>query len=265
MSFSDFSSVVRPKVDGSWNLHSKFQDLDFFIMLSSSTGIIGNGGQGNYASGGVFQDALCHYRRGQKLPATTIDLGQVKTVGWVASTGALSSTIENMGIGSLSEEEVHELIEMCIKSPSLPGQIITGIKSGPGAHWDTQAWTKDARFSPLKYRQTSTQPDGLTPNKIHSTVNIMEKLLEKPCAVEEERKTVVEAITRKLSKMFMVAEEELLRTQKLSEIGVDSLVAVELRNWLNSQVGISMSIFELMNSSTLQELAILVLKKWKQK
>ncbi|THC88924.1 hypothetical protein EYZ11_011625 [Aspergillus tanneri] len=65
MTYSDFSAAVRPKVVGSLNLHNAFltQHLDFFILLSSAAGIVGNSGQANYAAGCTFQDALARYRR----------------------------------------------------------------------------------------------------------------------------------------------------------------------------------------------------------
>jgi acyl transferase domain-containing protein/NADPH:quinone reductase-like Zn-dependent oxidoreductase/ubiquinone/menaquinone biosynthesis C-methylase UbiE/acyl carrier protein len=264
MSFPDFQAATLPKVNGSWNLHNIFHDLDFFVMLSSSTGIIGNGGQGNYASGGTFQDAFCHYRRAKGLSASTIDLGRVQSVGWVAETCETTDNISNAGISSLDEEEVHELVDRCISTPSLPGQIVTGLRTGPGPHWETQAWTKDGRFSPLRYRHAISQQNGDAMLATRSTMSIFESLARQNLTANEQRVMLTEAVTAKLSKMFLVAENELLPSHQLSDIGVDSLVAVELRNWLTSQLSINASIFDLMNNSTLEELTNFIAAKWEE-
>ncbi|KAH9222301.1 hypothetical protein DL95DRAFT_508189 [Leptodontidium sp. 2 PMI_412] len=64
MSYDDWVAAIDPKIAGSWNLHKLLPDnLEFFIMLSSTSGIVGNPGQANYAAGNTFQNGLAHYRR----------------------------------------------------------------------------------------------------------------------------------------------------------------------------------------------------------
>ncbi|MFD8985390.1 SDR family NAD(P)-dependent oxidoreductase, partial [Streptomyces sp. NPDC059564] len=69
--------VLRPKVDAALHLHdlTAGHDLDFFVLFSSIAGVVGNGGQGGYAAGNAFLDALAHQRRAQGLPATAIAWG----------------------------------------------------------------------------------------------------------------------------------------------------------------------------------------------
>ncbi|RDL31106.1 uncharacterized protein BP5553_09895 [Venustampulla echinocandica] len=250
MSLADFNTAVLPKVQGSWNLHQQLPNLDFFIMLSSLSGILGNKGQANYASGGAFQDALCQYRQARGLPAVTIDLGQVKGVGYVAESQNIGNTLERIGMRPVSEKELHRIIEACIVSPS-PAQIITGINTGPGPHWEDQVWAKDARFAPLKYSDSSAQ-QGRTRDS--STGNILDTL-STLSTLEEVADVVLQALVKKLSNMFMVSKESITPSQQLDDLGVDSLVAVELKNWLASHAAANVSIFELLNSSSLKELS----------
>src|SRR5271169_5260152 len=89
MTAEGLSAALRPKVNGSWNLHTLLpKDMDFFVMLSSSAGIVGSRGQGNYSAGNTYQDALAHYRVSRNLPAATIDLGMILGVGYVAENSS---------------------------------------------------------------------------------------------------------------------------------------------------------------------------------
>lgn len=258
MTLDDFKTAIFPKVKGSWNLHNQIPDLGFFIMLSSVCGIIGNKGQANYAAGGAFQDALCHYRRARGLPAVTIDLGQVSSVGYVAESGNKIVSLERIGVRPLDTAKIHRLLETCI-STTTPAQIITGINTGPGSHWDEQTWAKDARFASLKYRKVETV-DVITQSS--GTDSILATLATTTSA-EESQAVLGKALTTKLASMFMVSVDSIAPTQRLNELGVDSLVAVELKNWLASSVGCEISIFELTNNTSLKELVATLVGKWR--
>lgn len=79
MTYKQWADATRPKIQGSWLLHHLLavakQELQFFVMLSSIAGVVGNRSQANYASGNTYQDALANYRRQQGLPAVSVDLG----------------------------------------------------------------------------------------------------------------------------------------------------------------------------------------------
>lgn len=82
MTYERWSQATSPKIQGSWNLHELMpHNLDFFIMLSSVAGIVGNGGQSNYCAGNTYQDQLAHYRRSLGLPGQVIDLGAIGGLG----------------------------------------------------------------------------------------------------------------------------------------------------------------------------------------
>lgn len=92
MTYDDWVTATKPKIQGSWNLHKVLpKDLDFFVMLSSVSGIIGNQGQANYAAGNTFQDALAHFRHRQGLRATALDLGAVRDIGHITENSNMYS------------------------------------------------------------------------------------------------------------------------------------------------------------------------------
>ena len=113
MTHEEFQLAIRPKIQGSWNLHELLpKDLDHFIMLSSATGVLGNRAQANYAAGNTFQDALAHFRRQQGLAATTIDVGAVLDVGYVADHADRLAMTKYLGsmMKVLREEELRCLL-----------------------------------------------------------------------------------------------------------------------------------------------------------
>lgn len=253
MNVDDFNAAVRPKMEGSWNLHSLLNGLEFFIMLSSLIGVMGGPGQANYAAGGTYQDGLASYRRAKGLPAVSIDLGMVKNVGIVANTAGVSDRLERLGFGSVGEQDLVRILDYIIVADP-PPQILTGINTKPGPHWDNATWIREPRFSSLKHRQ---EVESNSPHSLASQSGLrgqLASLVQAGTAADAES-LVLDAIIKKLAGMFGLNVEDVTPSRPLEFFGVDSLVAVELRNWINAQAGADLSIFELLQSPSLTDLA----------
>ncbi|MCI0564761.1 MAG: SDR family NAD(P)-dependent oxidoreductase, partial [Nitrososphaera sp.] len=99
--------VMAPKIIGAWNLHSQTLNLplDFFILFSSISSLLGSPGQGNYAAGNSFLDALSHYRRARGLKALTVNWGGIADVGYVAKNPEIGEKLEHIGMKSLTSEK----------------------------------------------------------------------------------------------------------------------------------------------------------------
>lgn len=98
MTYEDWDAGVKSKVHGLWNFHSLLpRGLDFFILLSSASGIFGSGGQANYAAGNTYMDALAHHRVAQGEKAVSLDIGWMAGEGVVAENEALSKSLEALG------------------------------------------------------------------------------------------------------------------------------------------------------------------------
>ncbi|KAL8909785.1 MAG: hypothetical protein Q9171_004904 [Xanthocarpia ochracea] len=237
MSFEAYEAAVGSKVQGSWNLHKHFQNspLDFFILLSSIAAVAGNSSQANYAAGGTFQDALARYRSTHGLPAVSLDLGMVRTV---------------------EDAEVMGLIEGAILDPCCApdaSQVMIGIASGPGANWGTAAWREDPRFAGLCPAQSSDkEADGSSLGKV--APDIQARLAKAPSWLEAVS-SVCDTLITKLAEMFSLPVKDVDRSMRLAKYGVDSFVAVELRNWLGHVLQAPLSIFDVMQSLRLQDLA----------
>lgn len=161
MPYENWIQATRPKIEGSWNLHELMpKELDFFVMLSSVSGIVGNRGQSNYCAGNTYQDALAHYRRSQGLTAQTVDLGAIGGMGWFEENKedlSFAKTMENLII---NENEFFCILKSAMTGYShgenpTPTQLITGAGSGVSAL--TQVDPLIARLILLTMHRDSTK------------------------------------------------------------------------------------------------------------
>ncbi|KAL1970796.1 hypothetical protein VTN77DRAFT_2630 [Rasamsonia byssochlamydoides] len=266
MSYEKFQAAVKPKVTGSLNLHMLSivmnWDLDFFVMLSSAAGIVGNSSQSNYTAGCVFQDALARHRNANGLPAVSLDLGRILSVGAVAKNQNYASNLERWGFTNISEGEFHSLLELAIfESRQIPesSQIITGLDTQrliasrtSGDTKDTPLWFRDPRFSHLM--QTGQDKGTEDIQKAKSVASLRESI-EASTTYPDVIRVITEAITTKLAKMLTLPAENIDPSRSPAAYGVDSLVAVELRNWLYQEAKYDVPIFDILSKSSLTALA----------
>jgi acyl carrier protein len=256
-----YVTAINPKVQGSWNLHEIFSStqLDFFIMLSSLVGVAGNVSQANYSAGGSFQDALARYRNARRLPGVTLDLGMVSSVGYVSENEAIGTRLARFGFKPLDEGEVLRLVESAMIHPHRQvddSHIVTGLITDLSTVDPSDAyWTKDRRFAAV------TRAYGLQGNGNTSSADLKSQLATAP-SIDEAVVLLSTSIAEKMSKMFLIPAEDISLDQSLTHYGVDSLVAVELRNWLASNTGTDPSIFDIMQSTSIKGLAVRIIEKF---
>lgn len=263
MTHENYIAATRPKVQGTWNLHGQFRNLDFFVMLSSLVGIGGNSSQSNYAAGGSFQDALARYRNARGLPAVSLDLGMIASVGYVARTDGVKERLARQGYKLVSDDEVLRLVEDAIATPYRrpdQSQVLIGISTDAEAvSRDDSPFVADVRFSGLMRTSSTPGPsDGSAANGQRGGNSSAQDLcgsIANAKSWDSAVSTVGGAICAKIAAMFGLPEEEVSPAVSMAHYGVDSLVAVELRNWLSSATQSEVSIFDIMQSKSLNSLA----------
>ncbi|PYH41101.1 putative PKS-like enzyme [Aspergillus saccharolyticus JOP 1030-1] len=254
MTHSDYLAALRPKVQGTWNLHTLLPaDLRFFILLSSISGFGGNAGQAKYAAGGCFQDSLARHHASQGLPAVSIDLGMVSSVGVVAETQHFASHLEKLGFRPMSEHELWALVESAIRHPIRTPetcQIITGL---PGAFVRSDkavCWNRDARFAFLE--QTGGSSSG---PMSWATPGSSLRVQLSTATICEATRAIRNALVTKVAEMFSRNPEDIDPSLPLAQLGVDFLVAVELRNWSIVTMQADCSVFDLLQAVSITKLA----------
>lgn len=269
MTFQQWSNGVRPKIDGSRNLHKHLPNLSLFIMLSSVAGVAGHMSQANYAAGNTFQDTLARHRTANGKPAVTIDLGALRSVGYVAEREAsgderLRARVENIGFGSVDIEAVLGIIEAVIRDPLRASLADSQVIVGPNFHaFATEsAMRNDRRFGTLRLASQVGLNTGAAASESKSTTAAFVKAFAAAAPnVDEASKLLVNALGTKLSEIFNIPLSDIDPELPLSRYVVDSLVGVELRNWISSTIKAKVSVFEILQSVSLNEFALLVAGK----
>ena len=284
MPHSHWTESLRPKVQGTWNLHLLLPStLDFFITLSSFAGIFGNRTQSNYAAAGAFQDALAHYRVDRGLRAVTIDLGIMRDVGVIAERGATGSLKEWEEPFGIREEEFHLIMttiitaevdnsklshtdlastmeisnteietktKKAVRTP-IPPQILTGFATGGSAQAagiDAPFYFSDPRFSHLALTgistmdtPTATSKNTNNPSDPAYLEHFASLALSDPNAASSR---LTGALVARVAKSLQTDAAEISDAKPLHVYGVDSLVAIEIANWLFRVVKLTVTVFE---------------------
>ncbi|KAG7053867.1 beta-ketoacyl synthase domain-containing protein [Colletotrichum scovillei] len=242
-------TTVRPKVHGTWNLHELLpRDLDFFVMLSSLAGVMGHRGQGNYGCGNIFQDYFAAYRRSQGLRAMTIDIGYLLSVGFVAEHDEYVDHVKAMGLKVMHKSDLHGLMATALEgSEAHPPQVMCGLPYNE--HDDAWYWIQDQRFAGLRKTAAGSGAGG------SATVSLREELARCGKADNEAVHLITSALVQRLAKLMMMPEDDVDAGKPLSAYGVDSLVAVEVRNWIAKEVAVEVSVFDIMANIPMRQLA----------
>lgn len=257
MTLEDFRLTAAPKVQGTWNLHNiaielNFE-LDFFTLLSSVSGVVGQKGQANYAAANVFLDAFASYRHGLGLKACSIDLGVIEDTGYMSVHQELTDRLDKQSWKGINEALLHKILKASILQQtsglkiSSGTQMITGIPVPQ--QLDSELVLRDARFSSLCFGDTSvgTDTQASSNNKaIQAFLAMIKAKVDKPVILIEAIHLVNLQIMSNLG-----LTEPMEPRKALSLYGLDSLVATDLRNWIRMQLGCDISTLDVLGASTL--------------
>lgn len=264
MPYETFVSALRPKVQGSWSLHQATLDqpLDFFVLLSSASSFLGNAGQANYVAACTYQVALAAHRLGLGLPATAIDIGKVASVGVVAESA--DSTIEanlvRIGLRDIQEAELHAIIELAMLPNAVGvtnGHLITGAHTSldPGADVaDLPFWSRDPVFSHLDALRPhlARAADGSGPSAGRASLKtLLGAAPSKSAAIA----IVLDALLSKLARALAMPVAEIDAGRSTAAYGIDSLLAVDIRNWIFREAGADVAVFEVLQAGSVGGLA----------
>ncbi len=256
--------VLRPKVNGGWVLHKCLADteLDFFVLFSSVSGAVTGlaDGLANYAASNAFLDALAHYRRSLGLPATSIVWGPWADTGFAAQSDTGSRMIANLlsrGIHALSSRRGLAVLEASIVHQLA---VPVAIK----IDWDRfQATMKEPAASPL-YRdilasRISVAPAKSSARELDSGQPFSLAVLAK--TPEDQRGAMLQGyIAKNVAEIMRYPVSRLEPGRSLKEIGIDSLMGVELQSRVRRDLDYELSAGRITDGSSIAQLSIYILK-----
>ncbi|GMV92676.1 MAG: hypothetical protein AMXMBFR82_24540 [Candidatus Hydrogenedentota bacterium] len=235
--------VLRPKVNGSWQLHHAFNgggsgDLDFFILFSSAAAILGSPGQANYAAANAFLDGLAHYRRAKGQPALSINWGPWAEVG-MAADARLGERLAHAGIKSIPPADGIAVLENLV----LASPVQVGVM-------DTDWSVVGSRMSASSHGAALSE---LIPPPVESRTRASES--PSPAADSADPKELEIYLRRELAKVLYRGEYTIPLDRNFIELGLDSIMMMEMMNSIERDLGLKLFPKEVFDRPTIQQLA----------
>ncbi len=223
-SWERFEQVLWPKVLGAWHLHRSTmdRDLELFIMFSSVAGVLGNAGQANHAAANAFLDQLAGHRRAMGLPGQTIAWGAWSELGEAAEQRErIEGQLESVGTGWITPRQGIRAFEHLVRQDITSGMVAS-------VDWPTFQKAHEGS-SPLLEELLSVSSDEESTAE-RSTETLLERLSGKQMIDREE--ILVEYLQEELQAVMRLQSAP-SSSVGFFDLGMDSLMAVELRNRLN--------------------------------
>lgn len=262
MTYDAWVSSMMPKVMGSWYLHQQLpRDLDFFVMFSSIASVLGPVGQSNYAAGNAFMDALSRYRLSLGENAISLNFSMMAANdGWsLENESLLKIFLQGSNIMEISQQEILAVMDhYCDKnSPkdTSRAQLMLGLELPADAIQrgaELSAWMSEPMFSNL--HQVTVDDSGHNAHLQQDKVQDLYKDVQTAGSVDIAADLVTEAITARLCKILSTSTESVDINQPLHVYGVDSLIAVEIRNWFQQVLKVDVAVFEILGGATVSTL-----------
>ncbi|RAL06443.1 non-reducing polyketide synthase pyr2, partial [Aspergillus ibericus CBS 121593] len=260
VTLEDMQSVIAPKVQGSVILNEVFGalDLEFFILFGSAAGPLGNVGQTAYSAATEFMSALIQQRREQGLVGSIIHPGLIKGVGYYERVGSARQNIieQNTGTPQLTEQDLHELFAEGIlaghpdsgrDAEVIAGYTVIDTAENPNALWlrNPKAWNL------IKHTTHPATPASSSDDSVPILIQ-----LESAKSMVDVVAIIADGFIKEVrSRLRLSTEQSLTKVSALTDMGVDSLVAIELRRWFVKELFIDLPVLKIIGGASIHELS----------
>ncbi|KAL0932749.1 polyketide synthase [Colletotrichum truncatum] len=265
MTFEEWNDVVSPRVHGTWNIHQALLEaqnpLDFFVIFGSGGGHTGYYGQANYSAANTYLDAFVQYRHKVGLPASIIDLGVVGDVGYLLERDDLYEGFKNGGFFFLKEQDVLDYTAIAIGhstggpySSFCLGGLSEKALSDPSNRVN---WKRDVRFAQSHYFHKAKETGGGESTEDNGTEAFVTLARSDPTTLRDSTSVtgLAQLISATLSHLMLRPVEDFPLSESLTSIGLDSIISIELVDWIHQQFHVGMTSMEVTQCASLIHLA----------
>lgn len=244
-----YDKVFHPKSDGARHLHALTEHLPlkYFVLVSSVSALIGNPGQANYVAANAYLDSLAHYRSLQGLPATSINLGPLKTFGALSRNQAVAKFLKSVGIDGFDTQQTLRGFEWVLKNT--PTQI---------GFFDIDWHTFQKNF--LHGRQTTSSIYSKIYNgKPHRPRHVDKKIAFIEELAKANGQGVLGALEARLTKevggLLKMDPGSLHPSMSFHSLGIDSVMTLEFVTKVETTTGYRLSTLDILSGMSIRELA----------
>lgn len=247
---ADLRKVLRPKVLGAWNLHRHLQNeqLDIFVMFSSIAAVLGSIGQGNYAAGNAFMDGLAHYRRAHGLPALSINWGPWAESG-MAARQEVNERLASNGIDAFTPAQGQQLFGLLLNQRGAQYLALN-------ARWER--WPQADGIS-LVADLLASAVAGHDQPPSESAAAARQDLLA--LTREEQRAYLEEYLQELVARVFRLELQHVDPAQPLNLLGLDSIMALEIKTSLHDEVGVALPLVAILRGPSIAQLVAQILEE----
>lgn len=228
-------TVLAPKVEGAWNLHTLTQgcELDFFVLFSSAAALLGSPGQANHAAANAFLDGLARYRQQQGLPALSIDWGAWSSVGSALKYQQQGRLEQFPGVDAIAPEEGIAQLEKIWSTAAAQVGIVP-------ISWQTFLSVPAARNHPLLQGKATAldRPAIDAGGTSRAASSFLAELNNAPA--DQKREKLDDYVCEQIYQVLGSSKDDLDRQIGFFDLGIDSLTALELKNSLQTDLGLSL-------------------------
>jgi polyketide synthase 12/myxalamid-type polyketide synthase MxaB len=235
--WSNFEETFASKVDGAWSLHraTRSLPLDFFVLFSSISSVLGSPGQGNHAAANAFMDALAHYRRASGLAALSINWGAWSDVG-AANERGVGARIGAQGMGTISPEEGVHLLERVMTDDETQTAVMPVDWSKFSLHHGGGRLRSTLFAALAKPASPSTRAAR---SSAESKAPVVSEISIRDAAPAVRWDVLLDRMRSLTARVLGLDASAPIDVQRpLQELGLDSLMAVELRNSMKKELGL---------------------------
>jgi len=246
-----FHRVLAPKVRGADNLDrlTRGMPLEYFVLFSSATTLVGNPGQGNYVASNAYMEGVARRRRQEGLKALAVGWGPITDVGVLARSERLRARFQKLiGVRGMKARDALDLMARALEQPQVANLAVMTISPTEGI------FTAD-RLPVLTSPTYASMVRGDQAETGRVAHNVDLYTMAKNEGLEAVQRTLTDIIVVQLAHILHAREEDIPRVRPLAEIGVDSLMAIEVAMNLEETIGIHMSLTSTIGNLTVGGLA----------